>query len=52
MAKSQNHATEFTPGHAGDIDQDSERLSHGVCSRGGGGTQLFLEGVCHAGFKM
>ena len=25
---SQNHATEFTPGHAGNIDRDRERLSH------------------------
>ena len=28
---SQNHVTEFTPGHAGNIDRDSlERLSHRV----------------------
>ena len=28
---SQNHATEFTPGHAGYIDRDGEWLSHRVC---------------------
>ena len=28
---SQNHAIEFTLGHAGNIDQDGERLSHRVC---------------------
>ena len=27
---SRSHATEFTPGHAGNNDQDRERLSHRV----------------------
>ena len=28
---SQNRTTEFTPGYAGNIDRDGERLSHRVC---------------------